>query len=174
MGRANGLFGTRGLGKHRACVVYAQMELWDRAGEIVGRTDLSFRHLSLRTQFYILECKRLNIPADAQRKRPDSNADNYVADGMTRFITGQYSPEMPCGGMLGYVMDGDLPKARTAVERALDKHAAALVFPDKRRFKKCRFLPASPRGGTTRHRRGRHRFVLHHLLVNVPDRAAHR
>ena len=153
-------------------VVYAQAELWERAGEIVGRTDLSFRHLSRRTQFYILECKRLNIPADVQRKRPESNADNYVADGMTRFVTGQYSPEMPCGGMLGYVMDGALQKARKAVESALDKHAAALVFPDKRRFGKCRFLPASPRGGTTRHRRGRQRFVLHHLLVNVPERTA--
>ena len=155
-------------------VVYDQKELWDQGGEIIGRTDLSIRHLSWRTQFYIVECKRLNIPADSQRKRADSNADNYVADGMTRFVTGQYSPEMPCGGMLGYVMDGDLPKARKAMESALDKHAPALVFPDKRRFGKCRFLPTSPQGGTTRHRRGRQRFVLHHLLVNVREQSAPR
>lgn len=148
-------------------VVYAQAELWDREGEISGRTDLGFRHLSSRTRFYILECKRLNIPADAKRKRADSNADNYVADGMTRFVTGQYSPEMPCGGMLGYVMDGDIPKARAAVERALEKHAALLAFPDQRRFGKCRFLPNPPSGGATRHRQRGNRFVMHHLFVSV-------
>ena len=151
-------------------VLYNQSERWDEAGEISGRTDLEFRYMARRHERYVVECKRLNIPADESRKRSSPNSENYVTDGVLRFVTKQYSAEMPCGGMLGYVMDGEIAKAREALDASFGKYDDALKFYDDRRFCGCSFLPSSPHGALTIHRRGVERFDVHHLLVSVPHR----
>ena len=53
-------------------------------------------------------CKRLNV-------KGASLAREYVREGMMRFVTGKYSPELPIGGMIGYVMDGNVEAASRSV-----------------------------------------------------------
>jgi hypothetical protein len=105
------------------------------------------------------ECKRLNV-----RKKNggrDSLAFQYIAKGMMRFVEGKYSPEVPVGGMIGYVMDGDLDKAYRAIRRQITKHALKL---------RCRRVDdiGKPRYFVTEHARAMMPIELRHLLLSVP------
>jgi hypothetical protein len=149
--------------------VQVQMEKWDPRGELTGRTDFSFFSPgpAPRGRHYTIECKRLNIATSKKRPRIRSNADQYVVNGMIRFLNGQYAAEMPCGGMLGYVMDGKTKAARAALEAEVSKRAATLSFSGASRFQPASFLPNAPSGGLTQHNRNGEAFTLHHLLFDV-------
>lgn len=71
-----------------------------------------------------LECKRLNV---VWKSRPDPLARKYVLDGMMRFVSGQYSKGFPVGGMIGYVMDGDVAAAHSSVLDQINKASLRLL-----------------------------------------------
>jgi hypothetical protein len=143
-------------------------------GEVIGRMDLVFYAPGPRPRerHYTIECKRLNLATRSARRV--SNAQQYVTHGIARFLSGQYSSAMRCAGMLGYIMDGDVGAARTALEKEFQTRAADLAFQGRPTFGSARFLPNPPHGGQTQHRRGDNPFVVHHLLVSVPERTSRR
>jgi len=67
----------------------------------------------------LIECKRLNVNGA-------SLAADYVSKGMMRFVTGKYGPDLPIAAMVGYVMDGQVPKASDSVIKQIRSHLAAL------------------------------------------------
>lgn len=73
-----------------------------------------------------LECKRLNV-VRSQGKGRTTLARQYVEKGMMRFINGQYSNDCSVGGMIGYVMDGDVTAAQNAVISEIVKNVSALL-----------------------------------------------
>lgn len=66
------------------------------------------------------ECKRLNT-LDKHGKRKGSQAGKYVEEGVVRYVTAQYSEDLPYGCMIGYVMDCDQDFASRKVIEALQK-----------------------------------------------------
>lgn len=85
------------------------VELDPVPGEDLGRLDIAFRPLIPREDVYLcLECKRLNVVKNGQTR---AYAAEYVLRGMIRFVTGQYSRAVRHGGMLGYVLDGQVDDA---------------------------------------------------------------
>ena len=66
-----------------------------------------------------IECKRLNVNGA-------SLAAEYVSKGMMRFVTGQYAPDLPVAAMIGYVMDGQVPKASDSVIQQIRSRLAEL------------------------------------------------
>src|SRR5436853_4283413 len=76
-------------------------------GTELGRNDLRFyppNHHG-QTVFFTVECKRLRVQTDSGFY---NLTNEYVDKGMMRFVKGQYSAGLPCGGMVGYVMDNNL------------------------------------------------------------------
>ena len=65
-----------------------------------------------RDTYLAYECKRLNERRDDGRR---SLARKYVMDGLSRFVAGKYSENLPVGCMLGYVLDGDVEYASLSV-----------------------------------------------------------
>ncbi|MBI9082185.1 MAG: hypothetical protein JEZ11_01225 [Desulfobacterales bacterium] len=61
--------------------------------------------------YFAIEAKRLRVRSASGRMTAGN--DDYVNEGMMRFITGQYAPLMKSGAMLGYVFDGDTGMARS-------------------------------------------------------------
>ncbi|MEG8057042.1 hypothetical protein QP150_10135 [Sphingomonas sp. 22L2VL55-3] len=59
------------------------------------------------------ECKRLNV---SRSSGFTTGASAYVFDGLSRFAESRYSAGLPIGVMLGYVMDGRVGAAQTAVQ----------------------------------------------------------
>lgn len=64
------------------------------------------------------ECKRLNVP---YKKRTRALAHEYVRDGLTRFVSGQYANGLPLAMMIGYVMDAQSVLAHERIKKALQR-----------------------------------------------------
>ena len=90
-----------------------------------GKIDMAVLLDRTRRQYLAYECKRLNVKRDGRRR---SLATQYVMEGLHRFITEQYAEGLPVGCMLGYVLDGDVPFARTQVIEALRRKKQEVGF----------------------------------------------
>ena len=141
-------------------------------GTELGRNDLRIYPLNDcgQTVFFVVECKRLRVTSNSGFKHL---ADKYVEEGMQRFVDGKYASKLPCGGMLGYVMDNRLDDAFTKVEEAIETRRAKLKMTAKDAF---RAPSAKVRGyrwsADSFHERSDGKLCIHHLLVRISrDRA---
>ena len=78
-----------------------------------------------RDAYLAYECKRLNVMT---RTGWRSRAPEYVKDGVHRFVTEQYSEELPIACMLGYVLDGCVSAANRDVGAAIRSRAALVAL----------------------------------------------
>src|SRR5262249_31793249 len=100
------------------------VELMPAEGADAGRMDIIFDALVPREDIYFcVECKRLNIPMAGGIR---ANAAEYVTAGMSRFVSGQYANAVRHGGMLAYVINGDVRRAIENVEANISRNGAAL------------------------------------------------
>lgn len=140
------------------------IELDPMPGEEFGRMDLVFIPLTDNEDIYFcLECKRLNVKKEGKIR---SYASEYVNLGMIRFITGQYSKAVRHGGMLAYVLDGDVPSAVRNVEKNIRlKHVVLGMTPPGA------FVPSTilddKRARESHHQRNYESelFRIHHLFM---------
>lgn len=124
--------------------------------ELAGRTDIT---ISIGSRDIIYECKRLNVRTDGSRK---TLATEYVTQGVNRFLTCQYAEDERVGGMLGYVMDGELSHAHKEIRSKIDQKACPkqTIDPDH----------PLPYHSFARFRTEHERFqslpiTLHHILI---------
>jgi len=144
--------------------IWHESELDDAAGRQVGRIDLRFCHGYREDVYFAFECKRLNVVNSPGRRR--SLAAEYVQEGMMRYVEGKYAGGLDKGGMLGYVMDGDVPAAIGAVGRSITEQRAALNLRNGG-LELSSILPDDARVRETRHSFDSRRFVIHHIFVAV-------
>jgi len=137
-------------------------------GTELGRNDLRFyppKHYG-QTIFFTVECKRLRVTYTSGFKHL---ADKYVEDGMQRFVDGKYSSGLPCGGMLGYVMDNQLDDALAQVQNEIAPRRSKLETTSTRPLESpSSVLPDYRWSADTVHKRIDGEFRLHHLLVGIP------
>jgi hypothetical protein len=151
-----------------------QVELDPAEGEDMGRLDISFRPCIPREDIYFcLEGKRLNVIKEGVLR---TYASEYVTSGMMRFISGQYAKEVQHGGMAGYVMDGEVPRAIQSVENNVRTHQAALGMMPPVALSKSSLLAAEPRARETLHTRkvSPTSFRIHHLFLAKPRSSSSR
>ncbi len=136
----------------------------NNAGEETGRIDLKFMHGHREHVYYSIECKRLRV---VQKDGSTSAlASEYVKKGMFRYFNGQYAAGLDRGGMLGYVMDGDIPKARDNVVASIERNRKMLRMKSAASAKMSSILPNDPRMFDTSHTQPPGRlFAIHHLLL---------
>lgn len=141
------------------------VELAPMPGEELGRMDIAFIPLVPSEDIYFcLECKRLNVVKDGKLR---AYASEYVNSGMIRFITGQYSKAVRHGGMLGYVLDGDVPKAMKNIESNIRKQHGVLCMTAPGALVASEFLATDERARETHHQRTHEaeKFRIHHLFM---------
>lgn len=137
------------------------------SGVQLARNDLRFlppQHFGQKV-FFELECKRLRVRTESGFKHL---ADEYVAEGLQRFVDGKYSAGLPCGGMLGYVMDNCVDESFESVQREIERRQTALKMKKKRPT--CipsSTLPSYCHSLDTFHFRSDGELTIHHLLVGV-------
>lgn len=128
-----------------------------------GQIDIAVFVTREREIYLAYECKRLNVI------RPDGRralATEYVAQGVMRFITEQYSENLPMGCMLGYVMDGDLKRAYDSIEAAIMAKEKALGFQKPLEMNSpVKFIQRF----VTRHTINDQLFEMHHALLPFPE-----
>ncbi len=141
------------------------VELDPAAGQDQGRMDIVFSPMYPRENIYFaLECKRLNVRG-TDGVRPYSA--EYVRFGMLRFVRGQYASAVRHGGMLAFVLDGDVAGAVTGVERNVRESLRELGMDADDGFQASTRRPADGRVRETRHRRNGQPlpFVIQHLFL---------
>ena len=143
------------------------VELGASADAEQGRMDIVFSPLLPTEQVYFcLECKRLNVTKDGAKR---GLASEYVVHGMMRFMTGQYASEVCDGGMLGYVLDGDVADAIKRVSAAVGGRWQELGMESPGVLLQSATLSAVESARETQHKRGpkEERFVIHHVFAPV-------
>ncbi|MGH9436014.1 MAG: hypothetical protein ACRD06_08450 [Terriglobia bacterium] len=141
------------------------VELDPMPGEDLGRLDIAFIPLVPREDIYFcLESKRLNVIKDG---KPRAYASQYVHAGMIRFITGQYSKAVRHGGMLAYVLDGDVTRAIKNVEANIQKAHKDLGMTPPGALLASTVLAPESRARETEHQRAHETelFRIHHLFM---------
>jgi hypothetical protein len=94
------------------------------SGDELGRIDLCLLHGNDEDVYFAFECKRLNVSFDSGFK---TLAPEYVgADGIECFVSQKYSTGQTCGGMIGYVFDGEIEKAIGAVDDRVNDKATEI------------------------------------------------
>jgi hypothetical protein len=142
-----------------------QVELEPAPGEDLGRLDIAFRPLIPREDIYFcLESKRLNAIKDGENR---AYATEYVKLGMLRFITGQYAKAVRHGGMMAYVLDGNVSRAMTNVEANIRSQHSALRMDAPGAFQPSTVLKDDARARETHHHRAHETslFRIHHLFM---------
>ena len=145
--------------------VHLESSETDATGDkITGRMDIRvIRHGDYEDIYFAFEAKKLSVVSAAGRW--DSQAGAYVDDGMMRFVTGQYAAGLDKGGMLGYVMDGQVTKAIRAVDCAVRKRREDLRMHKSKGLQPSTARPSNANAKETTHKIRTHDFVIHHLFL---------
>jgi hypothetical protein len=135
-------------------------------GEEKGRIDIRFVYaFNCREDVYFaFECKRLNLPSGKSKK---SLATEYIEEGMMRFVTSQYASALRHGGMLGYVMNGDIDGAMATVKRSVSSRTNRLKMTPRQSLCRSMLIPDNPHVRETFHKLGSRVFRLQHLFLSL-------
>lgn len=141
------------------------VELGTTANSDQGRMDIVFSPLIPTEEVYFcLECKRLNVVGDRGVR---SYASEYVGKGMLRFIRGRYAACVRHGGMLGYVLDGNIGSAVASVRRAIRRRYQELKMQAPGDMLGSTIRPSEKNVRETHHTRhaGDVGFCIHHIFA---------
>ena len=157
--------------RERPIMVDREAYLYDDDQEKpIGRLDFRFlwtREAKHPQPYFAIEAKRLHV---AFPSRPNTCVSEYVTgnQGMLCFIEQRYAKGLTRGGMLGYVFDGDVEKARTSVDAAIRKHGNRLKCIPPFAMVTSAIVPGDSRVSETTHRLAHADFIIYHLFVAVP------
>ena len=130
-----------------------------------GRKDIVFFPSLQEQEIYLcLEAKRLNAVISGVRR---SLADEYVKEGMQRFVDGKYARFVRHGAMLAYVLDGNIDRAIQNIEKNIRNRLLELRMDKNGGLVASTIRPDDCRTKETRHRRAHEKavFRVHHLFV---------
>jgi len=145
-------------------IVHESEELKEGSGELLGRIDLRLVHGFRDDVYFAIECKRLNVVSNGKRS---SLAGDYVEKGMMRFITGKYAGGLDKGGMLGYVMDGNVSDAIDSVKGAINSRSTDLAMPSGTSLSACAIRADLDHVKQTSHQLSGKMFFIYHLFVGL-------
>ncbi|HUV65733.1 MAG TPA: hypothetical protein VMW24_17690, partial [Sedimentisphaerales bacterium] len=135
----------------------------------VGRLDFRFLH-STQTHhpwpYFAIEAKRLHVTFPSGW---DSCVHKYVTDrqGMMCFIEQRYARGLASGGMLGYVFDGDIERARISVAALIEANREKLKAAPPFKLVLSSVLRGDSRVSETTHVLAHGAFIIYHLFVAV-------
>lgn len=150
---------------HAFLIGYQNVEVDTDLEREIGRKDIVFFPSLQDEEIYLcLEAKRLNALVSGVRR---SLADEYVKEGMQRFVDRKYSRFVRHGGMLSYVLDGDISRAMKNVDSNIRKRVAELRMNDNGGLITSTVRTDDPHCKETHHRRADEEavFRIHHLFV---------
>jgi hypothetical protein len=151
---------------HRFLIRYQDVEIDTDLAKVTGKKDIVFFPGHDGDLYFCLEAKRLNARVKGVMK---SLADEYVKEGMQRFVTGKYSRHVHHAGMLGYVLDGDVLRAMANVLDNIRRQHVPLGMDAPGDWIESPHRMGDPQAKQTTHRRTHTptRFQLQHLFVTA-------
>ncbi len=113
--------------------------------------------------YFSFECKRLNVTFDSGFR---SLAAEYVGEeGMCCFVSIQYPCTCGAGGMIGYVMDGNISAAKSSINHSLSRRQIELRLQEPTQLHPATILANDPSICQTLHSVDGVPLLIYHLLV---------
>lgn len=162
------LINSKDRNAHPYLIRYQDVEVDTDLAKETGRKDIVF-FPSFQEEIYLcLEAKRLNAIVSGVRR---SLADEYVKDGMQRFVDGKYARFVRHGAMLAYVLDGNVDRAIQNVENNIRNRLSELRMDKNGSLVASTIRPDDCRTKETCHHRVHEKavFRIHHLFVAGED-----
>ena len=158
--------------RSRPVEIFREVPLYDRKRSRqrqLGRTDLMFMYSTGAAKpwpYFVVETKRIHVTFSSGWK---SLVSEYVTSyqGMMCFIDGRYARGLASGGMLAFVFDGEIEKARSAVGAAIEANRKQLRSAPKLRFGPSAVLLSESRVCESRHMLTQGEFNIYHLFIPV-------
>jgi hypothetical protein len=144
-----------------------------KTGKEKERTDveihLRYHYIKGQKPYFVFESKRLNITYVGV---VSSNAHEYVGDGgMGCLLAGGYDTVPDYSGMLAYVMDGNIAKAKQSVEAQIGRKSEELRIHGDAKIHSSTMMPkGSPHGETYHAIDGQKSAIFHIFLPLTPSR----
>lgn len=163
------LINSKDRNAHAFLIRYQDIEVDKDLAKETGRKDIVFFPSHQEEIYLCLEAKRLNAIISGVRR---SLADEYVKEGMQRFVDGKYARFVRHGAMLAYVLDGDTDRAIQNVANNIRNRLTELRMGKNSSFIVSTIRPDDPRIKETHHRREHEKaiFRIHHLfLKNISE-----
>jgi hypothetical protein len=134
-----------------------------------GRIDILFSYIKTPREdiYFAFECKRLRIPYPPPSRLATNNSEYVNKQGMMCFVTGKYSGSVTNGGMIGYVMDGQIKKAINSVGRLIKNKELALKLAKDTGLERSSLMGNSQNVRETRHILNETKFTIHHIFLAV-------
>lgn len=161
------LLSAKDRNKHAFLIRYEDMEVDTDLEKVTGRKDIVFfPPFNDETIYLCIEAKRLNAIVSGVRK---SLADEYVKQGMRRFVYRKYSRFVRHGAMLAYVLDGNVERAMKNVEKNIRNRLAELRMRNDGGFLDSTIRPSDPFTKETHHIREHETeiFRIHHMFASA-------
>lgn len=134
-------------------------------GDELGRIDLCLLHGNDEDVYFAFECKRLNVTFPSGKF--ESLAAAYVGpEGIGCFVSRKYAAGQQHGGMIGYVFDGNISAARTAISKQFVKRMDNLSLVSDG-LVECRFALTNDGLRETQHGIDGTTLAIYHLLLSV-------
>lgn len=134
------------------------------SGKETGRIDLRFLHGYREDVYLSFECKRLYYLTASGRT--EANVSEYTGkDGMLCYVSQQYSKGLPHGGMIGYILNGSLSRAKKRVEKSIDRNRVKLKLKAGTLLEKSRHAPSNPHLAESIHLIFGNKMTIYHVLL---------
>jgi hypothetical protein len=156
--------------RERPIIVDREVYVYDDDQEKpTGRLDFRFlwtREAAHSRLYFAIEAKRLHVTFPSGW---DSCVQKYVTDrqGMMCFIEQRYGQGLASGGMLGYVFDGDVERARISIAASIEANHEKLKTAPPFKLVLSSVLPGDSRVSETLHALAHGNFVIYHLFIAV-------
>ena len=156
----------------RPIELWREVPLYDRKRmrqKQLGRCDLMFLYstgIRKPWPYFVIESKRLHVTFPSGWK---SLVSDYVIgrQGMICFIEQRYARDLESGGMLGYVFDGEVEKARTSVAASIGSNHGRLQCSRATWFGPSPVLKDDLRVSESYHSLSHRAFKIYHLFLAV-------
>ena len=156
----------------RPIELFREVPLYDRKRarqKQLGRSDLMFLYstgIRKPWPYFVIESKRLHVTFPSGWK---SLVSDYVTgrQGMMCFIEERYARDLDSAGMLGYVFDGEIERARSSVAGSIESNNGQLQCSRKPRFGPSSVLKDDFRVSESSHSLSNRSFRIYHLFLAV-------
>lgn len=150
---------------------FREIPIYDRRAarrKPLGRGDIFFVFSTGANKpwpYFLAEAKRLHVTFPSGW---NSLVSEYVSgeQGMMCFVKGRYARGLVYGGMLGYVFDGRVDKARASVASAIEKSSDKLKCTNQKTLVVSNVVPGEKGISETVHALPR-RFTIFHQFLSV-------
>ncbi|HBF88273.1 MAG TPA: hypothetical protein DDX39_06485 [Bacteroidales bacterium] len=140
--------------------------------EVEGNYDITIHSTNWKSKEFHFECKNLNDSQDLVNKyvyyntyKKDSNNENIFDGGVYRYFNGKYAQKLDFGGMIGFVLEGDVLSAKNEIISKLNEKFNTTSDGDLIRIVD-NSIEENEFTFDSYHNRFSSEFIIHHLLFN--------